>query len=108
MDFQKGDAASQLAGLILLSKIAKEIPAAINECKIVVSDLKELELAIATLSSPMEFFYHVGKDIVVNRVQLYTDVENCVSDYEQSLWFDFGSNLGNALDKLLVGAQIAL
>jgi hypothetical protein len=108
LDFQKGDPTSTLSGLILLSKIAKEIPAAVAQCELVITDLKELEQAIATLSSPYEFFYHVGKDIVVNRVQLYTDVENCVSDYEQSLWFDFGSNLGNALDKLLVGAQIAL
>ena len=40
----------------------------INECKCVVNDIEKLIAAAKTLSSPMSFVYHVGQDIIINRV----------------------------------------
>ena len=52
----------------------------------------------------MSFAYHVGKDITVNGVNIYHDVEYCVTDYDQKEWFNFGKHLGDGLELLLVGS----
>jgi len=38
------------------------------DCKAVVGDVSKLIVAVKTMSNPMSFVYHVGKDIVVNGV----------------------------------------
>jgi len=67
--------------LKLLSAIAKEIPDAAKKCGATLIDVEKLLAAITTLDSPMTFFYHVGKDIVVNGVQIFHDVEAMINDY---------------------------
>lgn len=59
-----------------LATVAEEVPRAVTECKAVVSKLENLVYAIQTLKSPMSFVYHVGKDLVVNGVQIFHDVED--------------------------------
>ena len=51
-----------------LAELAKEIPAAMTECKATLGDLKHLIAAIKTMSNPITFLYHVGTDILVNGV----------------------------------------
>jgi len=46
----------------------KEIPVAVEDCKCAYSDVAILLAASKTMESPWSFFYHVGKDIVINRV----------------------------------------
>jgi len=45
----------------------------------------------------------VGKDILVNGVQIYKDINGCVADYNNQSWEDFGKKLGNALMLILIG-----
>lgn len=65
--------------------------------------MTSLIAAVTTLSSPMSFVYHVGKDIIVNGVSIFKDCEDLVGDYKSQQWKNFGQHLGDALEKLLVG-----
>lgn len=50
----------------------------------------KLMVAIKTLKNPMRFVYHVGKDIIVNGVQIVTDIEDMITAYEAKQWKVFG------------------
>jgi hypothetical protein len=105
-DFQVGTAQATMSGIMSLTKIAKEIPIAMAKCQIVVNDFGKLQRAMEMMNSPVDFVYHVERDIMLNKVQLYQDVQRCVRDYNDEKWFDFGVSMGNALDKLFVGADM--
>jgi len=60
----------------------------------------------AIFSNPESFAMHVGKDILVNHVDIKNEVETAVSDYESKKWEDFGYQLGEASAKTLVGAEL--
>jgi hypothetical protein len=95
-----------MSGIVNLSKVAKEIPIAMAKCQIVINDFGKLQKTIEMMNSPVDFVYHVERDIMINKVQLYQDVQRIVRDYNDEKWFDLGTALGNALDKLLVGADM--
>ena len=69
-----------------LAQVAKEIPDAVNACKSTYDSLADLVKAIEVLSSPKEFVFHVAKDILVNGVQIYHDVEVMITDYHAQKW----------------------
>jgi hypothetical protein len=95
-----------MSGIVNLSKVAKEIPIAMAKCQIVINDFGKLQKTIEMMNSPVDFVYHLERDIMINKVQLYQDVQRIVRDYNDEKWFDLGTALGNALDKLLIGADI--
>ncbi len=103
---QVGTAAGTMSGIVNLSKVAKEIPIAMAKCQIVINDFGKLQKTIEMMNSPVDFVYHLERDIMINKVQLYQDVQRIVRDYNDEKWFDLGTALGNALDKLLIGADI--
>lgn len=45
---------------------------------------------IKSFTSPMSFVYHVGKDILVNGKDIFTEVSTAVSDYESQNFYDMG------------------
>jgi len=40
---------------------------------------------------------------MVNGIQIFDDIMNCVSSYENKNWENFGKSLGDAMLKILVG-----
>jgi len=64
--------------------------------------MERLLKAIQTLDSPKEFIVHVGKDLIINRKDIYGDVKTMISTYHNNQFFEFGKAIGNCLDKLLV------
>lgn len=66
--FEKNTSKSTLKALKKLGKVALVIPKAVLDCKASSSDLKNLTAAIASMSNPVSFVYHVGKDIILNGV----------------------------------------
>jgi len=97
------DKKEMIKGLEELATISKQVPRAVQECKAVLSDLENLEKAIKNMSNIVSFEYHVGKDLIVNHVQIFNDVRAMLVAYQQKDFFNFGNFLGNALEKLLVG-----
>jgi len=54
--------------------------------------------------SPWSFAYHVGKDLVVNGVQIYKEISAAVTDYEASQYRTFGVDTGKALAMIFLGS----
>jgi hypothetical protein len=66
--FEKKTSKSTLKALKKLGKVALVIPKAVLDCKASSSDLKNLTAAIDSMSNPVSFVYHIGKDIILNGV----------------------------------------
>ena len=62
---------------------------------------------ISIINSPRSFVYHTGKDLLINGVQIYQDIEGGLKDYKAEQWEAFGEDVGNGLAKLLLGEQEA-
>ena len=58
-------------------------------------------------SSPTAFAWHVGKDLLVNGIDIYHEIDTAVSDAKSGNWKDFGFNVGEAAAKVLIGAEEA-
>jgi len=45
---------------------------------------------IATLNTPKNFDMHVGKDIILNGADIFSEINQLIIDYEGKQWKDFG------------------
>merc|ERR1719305_1600534 len=86
-------------GIQQLATAAEEIPSLIRKCKSAEKDAA----ALALMKHPMQFAYHVGHDLLVNRVDIFHEVDAAVTAYKAAQWEVFGQNVGAALNKLIVG-----
>lgn len=59
----------------------------------------------AAFSSPTAFAWHVGKDLLVNGVDIYHEIDTAVGDAKSGNWKDFGFNVGEAAAKVLIGSE---
>jgi len=102
-DFKKDTASATLDGLEHLAHAIMGIKSEIQDCKGVTADWAKLESMAAIFASPASFAYHVGKDLIVNGVQIYHDVADSVDKFEAKSYEPFGEDIGDALAKLILG-----
>lgn len=72
------------------------------------SDLKHLLKIVQMLKSirnPISFSMHVGKDIILNGVSIYSNLTSALNDYDQQNWEAFGKDLGSAFDLVFFGSH---
>lgn len=74
-----------------------------KDCSHLKADWAKLAKMVAIFENPTTFAYHVGKDLLINGVQIYGEVNTAISDYEKAQWGDFGYNIGEAAAKTLIG-----
>merc|ERR1711959_304611 len=67
------------------------------------AEAEKIEAALALMKHPLHFAYHVGHDLLVNRVDIFHEVDAAVTAYKGAQWEVFGQNVGAALNKLIVG-----
>jgi len=60
-----------------------------------------------SFSSPWSFAYHVGKDLLINGVDIYNDIDHAVDNWDTHNYEKFGENIGDALAKILIGQKVA-
>ena len=46
------------------------------------AEAEKIEAALALMKHPMQFAYHVGHDLVVNRVDIFHEVDTAVTAYK--------------------------
>lgn len=56
----------------------KEIKTAIVDCRGIVVDIAKLDKMAAIFSNPASFAFHIGKDLIVNGVQIYHEVSDSI------------------------------
>ena len=88
-----------------MAEVAKEVKGAISDCKHLAADIHKLEKIVKVFSNPISFIWHVGKDLIVNGVQIYHDVEHALSSYKAKKWHDFGLNVGHATALVILGKE---
>merc|ERR1712127_506409 len=71
-----------VAGLTDIVDIVKTVEAGMSDCSHIVADWKKLTEMVAIFSSPESFAYHVGKDLLVNGVDIFHEIEGAVTDYK--------------------------
>jgi len=104
-DFEKKKSHTVKRGFQELADALHELPDALATCKASENDVKQIVHALAQFHSPKSFVFHVGKNLIVNRHEIYSEITTSVTDYRAQKWSDFGVQVGLALHKLIVGAD---
>merc|ERR1711998_434594 len=77
---EKKDVDDMKKGIQQLATAAQEIPSLIQTCKSAEKDAKaeaeKIEAALELMKHPMQFAYHVGHDLLVNRVDIFNEVNS--------------------------------
>lgn len=102
-DFMAGDISSVKDGLKLLGQAIETLPDAMTQCGLAEAQIQRIYDLLKSFTSPLSFAYHVGKDLIVNGVQIYHDIENLISAYHANNWNAVGYSAGHALAEILIG-----
>jgi hypothetical protein len=103
-DFKAGDLSDVVAGIKELGSLVGELKTALTDCKSIgEDDWKKILNAVELMTHPISFAYHVAKDILVNGIQIFHDVEDAKTNWDNQSYFNFGENVGDILEKILVG-----
>ena len=103
--FSKKDVKDVVAGLTDVVDIIKTVEAGMSDCSHIVADWKKLTDMVAIFSSPESFAYHVGKDLLVNGVDIFHEIEGAVSNFESKKWSTFGEKVGEATAEVHLGSE---
>ena len=75
----------------------------VQYCEGVKADWEKLVKMVEIFNNPASFVYHVGKDLIVNGRQIYHDVDDSITQYDNKSYEAFGHDIGDALAKLIIG-----
>jgi hypothetical protein len=56
-------------------------------------------------SSPKAFAYHVGKDLLINGKDIFSEIGDAISAYKKQDWKKFGVDVGTAAAKTILGEE---
>ena len=51
----------------------------------------------------MTFAYHVGKDLLINGISIYREVNTAIADYKDSDFLGMGEQIGRICEQVLIG-----
>ncbi len=60
---------------------------------------------MAAIQTPITFVYHVGHDLIVNGVSIFYDINALIHHEKSKDYKQAGNDLGDALEKMLVGVE---
>ena len=49
--------------------------------------------------------WHLGKDLIVNGVDIFDDIKTGISEYKAGNWENFGKDIGEASAKIFLGTR---
>ena len=92
-------------GIKLIGESLTEVSNAITDCKGAVEDVENILSVLEEFSSPYSFAFHVGKDLLVNGVNIIHEISAAIDDWDAQSYRDCGVQIGTALNQLLIGAE---
>ncbi|WZN63776.1 hypothetical protein HKI87_08g53270 [Chloropicon roscoffensis] len=92
-------------GIKLIGESLTEVSNAITDCKGAVEDVENILSVLKEFSSPYSFAFHVGKDLLVNGVNIIHEISAAIDDWDAQSYRDCGVQIGTALNQLLIGAE---
>lgn len=102
LHFEKKDLADVAIALKDIADAFENVSAAIRPCASAYkNDAIILEKELAVFRSPLSLVWDIGRNLIVNNVQIYNETMTAIDDYKTAQWFGFGKNLGLALGNVL-------
>ena len=95
----------KLACIKDFSLLSKEVKTTVIDCKHLKDDISKLTKIVAVFSNPVSFAWHVAKDLLVNGVNIFKDVEDAISAEKTHQWKRFGKDVGHATALVILGAE---
>lgn len=102
-DFSKENFDGVKAGIEEIGTIVTSISGDLQDCAGGVTGIENLVKMAEGFSSPVDFAYHVGKDLLLHGVDIYSEVNDAVTAYGASNYNKFGEDIGKALAQVLLG-----
>ena len=57
---------------------------------------------MATFANPLTLIFHIGKELLVNGVNIFEEIYGAVEFYRKGDFFNFGKNVGSAISLVLL------
>jgi hypothetical protein len=86
-----------------IGEALKILPDAYIKCRGAEKDIRRLISAIGSIASPASFAYHCGKNLLVNSVDIFHNVEDLTQEAKKKEYFQVGKELGKILEEVLIG-----
>ena len=99
-DFDKKSFDGVSQGLSELSEGVKEIPVAMEHCVLNKDDLSIIYKMIEVFANPFSLAYTVGKNILVNGVDIFHKIEDATTAFNKADYYNFGRYCGEAMDEV--------
>eukprot|EP00392_Amoebophrya_sp_AT5.2_P001041 g1043.t1 len=87
----------------LATAFKSDLPSAIKECKGTYDQVQSVLKSIGSFASPTTFAYHIGKDLLVNGVDILENMRAAVAGWKTQDYHLFGLSVGHALKDVLIG-----
>jgi len=102
-DIETRNAVKVQEGIALIGKACEAVPAAVQQCKAGGADVAQLIKMIKSFKNPVSFIYYVGKSLIINRVDVFNEVNQALAAYNQHDFVTFGYWIGRAMDTIFLG-----
>lgn len=104
-DLNKKTFKSMKRGLMELSTTIKLIPQMVHDCKQVGVDLSKIARMAEIFAHPFKLIYKVGKNLIINGVDIFSKIMKALLCYERGDFFHFGMYIGEAMEEVLLSAK---
>jgi len=87
-----------------ISNAVKLIPNSVSTCKAVEQDLSAIAKMAEVFANPLSLIYHVGKNLIVNGVDIFKKIANALIAYGEADYYTFGADVGEAMADVFLKA----
>ena len=105
-DIEKKTFSSVKLALHEISDAVHRFPIILKDCSIVEEDYKKILEMIKIFEHPFSLVYHVGKNLVVNGIDIFRKTHEAIEDFENHDYFDFGYYLAEAIEEIFLRSPI--
>jgi hypothetical protein len=99
-DFEKETFDGVKNGLFEAGKAVKLVPTLLKDCSNITSDLSQLLKMAEIFEHPLTLLYHIGKELIVNGLNIFRKISSAITAYKSGDYFHFGQYVGEALDEV--------
>merc|ERR1712084_64008 len=89
--------------------IAGELGSDLNDCKSGSQEAEDLYQQLETIyngASAWSVAYEVGKNVLVNGVDIYHDITGTIDSYDSQDYFTMGQDIGNGVKLAALGTSV--
>lgn len=78
------------------------MPALLKDCKQVETDFEKIMKMAEVFAHPLSLIYHVGKNLLINGVDIIKKTTEAVLSYKEDDYYDFGKYIAETMDEVFL------